>query len=164
MIRLMVGTPTLVMEPRRCSSCAAPRSVAIHSLQIQAPAAWSHSQLRRFRPGTSWFSNIETVHQKSRVTTRCGRYDAYPVEPHASPRDHRDSPPHDVSHWAIKACLRPRPRARAFSLCPRHPEKCDSTFRIGGIAAAELAKEKLDNNEDAAFTKWPTSTQKVRME
>ena len=71
MIRRMVGTPTLVMEPRRCSSCAAPRSVAIHSLQIQAPAAWSHSQLRRFRPGTSWFSNIETVHQKSRVTTRC---------------------------------------------------------------------------------------------
>jgi hypothetical protein len=35
------------------------------------------SRLRRFRSGTSWFSVIETVHQKSRMTTRCGWYDAY---------------------------------------------------------------------------------------
>jgi hypothetical protein len=41
-----------------------------------------------------------------------------------------DSPPHDVTPRAIKACLRPHrhPRARAFSLCPNIPKRCDPTF------------------------------------
>jgi hypothetical protein len=101
------------------------------------------SPLRRFRPGPSWFSVIETVQQKSRVTTRCGWYDAYKE---GWSEDCRQSP----RGWGGHPLTPAEERALAEKLGPQYHRLPISLDKLDAAQVKEL-REILQNSQGTVF-------------